>query len=116
MVRSRLAEALDKVRHLSQRWRKAALVVGGLVLCEVGARIALPDLNGSVLSEYLRGSGRLLLRLYDWLAGGATSRGAVLALGILPYVSARIFVRLSREAFPSVAEMWTREEGRSKLT
>src|SRR6266511_25909 len=89
-----LRSAIDMIRGVSARWRKTSLVVAGIVACEIGTRIVAPSLNSQVVRDYFRGSGGMLLELYDWIAGGALSRGAVLALGIMPYVSARIILRL----------------------
>lgn len=104
------------IRRLPATWRKIALAVGGLVLIEIGARIVAPRINGDVLADYLRRVGASpLLRLYDWFVGGAVSRGAILALGIMPYLSARIIMRLAREAFPAIAEMSKNESERPRL-
>jgi len=104
------------VRRLPAAWRKIALAVGGLLLTEIGARIVAPRINGDVLADYLRRVGASpLLRLYDWFVGGALSRGAILALGIMPYVSARIIMRLAREGFPAIAEMSKHESDRPRL-
>ena len=92
---------MSEGRKSLARWSKGALALGGLVLCEIGTRVGLPGLDGSVLSDYLvRTGGGFLLMSYNWLVGGALARGAVLALGLMPYVSAKIMLRLARSAFP----------------
>ena len=103
-------------RRLPAAWRKITVAVGGLLLIEIGARIVAPSINGQVLADYLRQVGASpLLRLYDWFVGGALSRGAILALGIMPYLSARIIMRLARESFPTIAEMSKHESERPRL-
>jgi preprotein translocase subunit SecY len=98
-------------------WRKVALALGGLLVLEGGARIAAPDLNGQALGDYLHnGGGTWLLTLYDRLGGGGLSRGGVLALGIMPYLSARIMVRLARVVSPAMEEMSGTSEGQRRLT
>lgn len=115
MVRTTLIAVFGSLRDTAERSRKAVVALGGLLLVEVGGRIALPGLNVQVLSDFLlhRGGGGLL-SLYDRLVGGAVSRGAVLALGIMPYLSARVFVRLARATLPSVGAMETDEAGLTK--
>ena len=104
------------LRRLPAAWRKIALAAGGLLLCEIGARVVAPSINGRVLADYLRQVGASpLLKLYDWFVGGALSRGAILALGIMPYLSARIIMRLARESFPAIAEMSKHESERPRL-
>jgi preprotein translocase subunit SecY len=96
--------------------RKVSLALAALLACEAGARIVLPNVNGPLLEEYLRrGASGPLMHLYNFLAGGALGRGAILALGIVPYLSARIYLRLARVAFPRVAAMWAHDAGRARL-
>jgi preprotein translocase subunit SecY len=95
------------------RWRKAAAALTVAALCEIGARVALPGMNSHALRIFLQSrAGGFLLRVYDGLVGGALSRGAVLALGIMPYVSARVMMRLAREAIPAVRAAWTADDHR----
>ena len=106
MIRVRAAATADTPRRIPEFWRKTGLALATLVVCEIGARIVAPGLNAQVLRDFLRGeSGGWLLRVYDWVVGGALSRGAVLAIGIMPYVSARIFMRLARTFTRSNADV-----------
>lgn len=103
-------------RRLPASWRKIALAAGGLLTCEIGARVVAPSINGGVLADYLRQvGGSPLLKLADWFVGGALSRGAVLALGIMPYISARVIMRLARSSVPAIAEMSETSAGRRRL-
>lgn len=116
MERGRVVAAQGSIRRVPERWRKTGFVLAGLLLCEIGARIAAPGLVGRVLGAYLRRGGTGLLWLYDRLVGGALSRGGILALGVMPYLSARIFMRLARVVSPALDELHTHEAGRTKLT
>jgi preprotein translocase subunit SecY len=99
VIRMDISTASPTKRRLPELVRKAGLAVAMLVVCEIGAHIVAPGLNGQALREFLhQGSGTWLLRAYDWLVGGALSRGAVLGIGIMPYISARIIMRLARGA------------------
>ena len=109
-IRSRIAALPETAR---------AVIIGAaaFVLGEVGTRISAPHINGRVLGELLqRTSPGGLLGLYDRLVGGALSRGAVLALGIMPYLSARIFMRIAREVSPAVGALHRDAAGRKQLT
>lgn len=106
---------LSRARRIPRPWRRGALGLLGLALYQLGALVAAPGLDGRVLGEYLRAQraagGGGLLALYDRLAGGGLSRGAPLALGVMPYLSAWTFVRLARYAVPAVARVAEREGG-----
>lgn len=107
----------DRFRRFPAIWRKAGLAVAALLVCEVGARIVAPGLNGQVLRDFLQaGSSTWMLRLYDWFVGGALSHGAVLAIGILPYLSARIYMGLARVISPRIDALRDSASGRATLT
>lgn len=109
-IRRRLAALPDTAR---------AVVAGTLafVLCEVGTRITAPHINGRAIGELIRRTEPGgLLALYDRLVGGAVSRGAVLALGIMPYLSARIFMRIARTLSPALETKHANHTGRAQLT
>jgi preprotein translocase subunit SecY len=91
-------------------WRKLPLALLALLVCEVGARVALPGVDARALGEYFRTAPGSLLALYDWIGGGGLSRGAVLALGVMPWLSATLLVRLARSLVPSLGA------GRATLT
>jgi preprotein translocase subunit SecY len=104
-------------RRIPEILRKAGLALAALVVCELGARIVAPGLDTRVLRDFIQsGSVGWLLRAYDWVGGGALGRGAVLAIGIMPYISARIMMRLARTAAPRIAELWNTDAGRDTLT
>lgn len=72
------------------------LALGGLLFLDLGTRVAMPRIDGRVLAEWFNGGhGGWLLGLYDRLTAGGLSHGGWLALGIMPYVSARILMRLA---------------------
>lgn len=107
----------NRIASLSDTARLAGAAIAGFVLCEVGTRISAPHLNGQALGDWLRRTEPGgLLGLYDRLVGGALSRGAVLALGIMPYLSARIFMRIARGLHPVIGAMHRDATGRRKLT
>jgi preprotein translocase subunit SecY len=87
-----------------------------VLIYRVGAHIVAPMVNPQALSQALAGSAAgTLFSLYDALGGGL-SRATVLALGIMPYISASIVFQLAGGVVPSVGKMQKDEEGRKKLT
>lgn len=106
-----------KRRFLPEPLRKISLAAAVVALVEVGARIVSPGLDTQALQNFLRGGASTwLLRLYDWIGGGALSRGSVFAIGIMPYISARIFLRLARITSPKLEHWWHTEAGIAKRT
>lgn len=92
-----------------------------LFMARVGANIPLPGIDPSPLQTFFdeqsRSGGGSLLGLYNMFTGGALLRGALFALGIMPYISASIVFQLLTAVVPSLARLQQEGEvGRQKLT
>jgi preprotein translocase subunit SecY len=105
------------LRYTRGPWRGATWLLGGVLLCELAARISFLGLDGRALSKWFsRGEAGPLLRFYDRLAGFGMSRGTVAALGFMPYLSARVFTWLARIVSPTLDDRWSDEAGRGERT
>ncbi|MSR05967.1 MAG: preprotein translocase subunit SecY [Gemmatimonadetes bacterium] len=88
-----------------------------LLVYRAGAHIATPWVNIQVLADFVRNQGaQTLFGAYDLFVGGGLSRATVLALGIMPYISASIMFQLGGAVFPTIDKMQKEEEGRKKIT
>jgi len=97
------------------------LTLGLLVAARVGANIPLPGVDPRPLQDFFAsqagGAGGNLLGLYNMFTGGALAKGAIFALGIMPYISAQIIFQMVGSAFPSLARLQQEGEvGRQKIT
>ena len=69
------------------------------------------------MADFMRNQGaQTLFGVYDMFVGGGFSRATVLALGIMPYISASIMFQLAGAVFPYVEKLQKEEEGRKKIT
>ena len=94
-------------------WRKTLAVVGVYLVCEIGARVSIPGLSADALAQFFRRGGATgLMSLYDRFVGGALSRGALLALGVMPYLSATIWMRFGRLVSPDLESVWRNDAER----
>lgn len=76
-----------------------------LVVCRVGAYIPVPGINGDIAIQVLRnaiGGGQNLLQLMDVFSGGAFAQMTIIALGVMPYISASIIMQLLTALVPSL--------------
>jgi preprotein translocase subunit SecY len=88
-----------------------------LAVYRAGAHIATPGVDVQVLAEFMRNrAGGTFFGMYDMFVGGGLSRATVLALGIMPYISASIMFQLMGAVFPIVDKLQKEEEGRRKIT
>jgi preprotein translocase subunit SecY len=84
-----------------------------LLMFRIGSYIVLPGIDSTKLAESTDGG---LLGLINTFAGGAFGRASILALGIMPYISASIVIQLLTIAVPQFQRMAKEgEEGRTKL-
>ena len=89
-----------------------------MLIYRIGSHITVPGLDVGVLQQQF---GQLAqstaLGVYDMFVGGGLSRATILALGIMPYISASIMFQLLAAVFPKVEKLQKEgEEGRKKLT
>jgi preprotein translocase subunit SecY len=84
-----------------------------VLVYRAGCYITLPGINPNML--VLEGSQEGLLGLFNMFAGGAFSRASVFALGVMPYISASIFMQLAGIVVPQIAKMQREDSGRRKI-
>jgi len=107
---------IDKLKNIwsIDELRKRILYTIILVLVyRVGCYIALPGINPSRLNDTTGPGG--ILGILNMFAGGAFSRASIFALGVMPYISASIFMQLAGIVIPQVAKLQKEDSGRRKI-
>jgi preprotein translocase subunit SecY len=105
---------LFKVPELKEKILFTLMV---LAIYRFGAHITAPGIDFVALRAAFQNFESTLLGVYDLFVGGALSRATILALGIMPYISASIMFQLLAAVFPTVEKMQKEgEDGRKKLT
>ncbi|MGH7447091.1 MAG: preprotein translocase subunit SecY [Longimicrobiales bacterium] len=105
---------LFKVPELKEKILFTLLV---LLIYRFGAHITVPGVNYVALEQAFQQFESGLLGVYDMFVGGGLSKATVLALGIMPYISASIMFQLLAAVFPTIEKMQKEgEDGRKKLT
>lgn len=94
---------------------KILITLGLLLIYRVGCWLPVP---GLVLSKFSEAIGSQdFLSLISSISGGALSQGAILALGVSPYISASIIIQLLTIAIPSLERLSKQgEEGRKRIS
>lgn len=114
-----MKKILDTFKHIwaiEELRKRITYTLLLLVIYRLGSYIILPGIDAEML-EGLRGQTKNnILGLINTFAGGAFARGAIFALGIMPYISASIFMQLVSIAIPSFQRIQKEgEEGRRKI-
>ena len=117
MAQASATDTVANIYRTPELWQKITFTFLCLVLYRVGSHITAPGVDVLAVTAYFQsqGSGGIL-GLYDLFSGGGLSRATVLALGIMPYISASIFVQIAGAVLPQVTKMQQDEDGRKKLT
>jgi preprotein translocase subunit SecY len=104
---------ISKIPELKKRIIFALLM---LAVYRLGCHIPTPGVDGSALSAYFSSKQGTLFGLIDMFSGGALSTMSVMALGIMPYISASIILELLSVVVPYLEKLKKEgEQGRKKI-
>jgi len=88
-----------------------------LAVYRFGTFVPLPGIDPEQLQVMMSGNQKGLLGMFNVFAGGAVSRMAIFALGIMPYISASIIVQLLTGVSDYFKNLKAQgETGRAKIT
>jgi preprotein translocase subunit SecY len=91
-----------KYGDLSQRlW----FLLGALVVYRIGTHIPVPGIDPEILADLFNSQKDGILGMFNMFSGGALERFSILALGIMPYISASIIMQLGTVAVPHLAQL-----------
>ncbi len=88
-----------------------------LAIYRLGTFVPLPGIDPQELQILMEGNQKGLLGMFNVFAGGAVSRMAIFALGIMPYISSSIIVQLLTGVSDYFKNLKSQgETGRRKIT
>lgn len=112
----RLIETLQNIWKIQELKDKILLTLGLLLIYRLGSNVVLPGIDPGSLEALQNQSGSGLLGILNAFTGGAFANASVLALGIMPYISASIVMQLLGMAVPTIQKMQKEgESGRRKV-
>ncbi len=112
-----MANPIPNLFRVPELKEKILFTLGILLIYRFGAHITVPGVNVVILREQFGALSGGILGIYDMFVGGGLSRATILALGIMPYISASIMFQLLAAVFPTVEKLQKEgEDGRAKLT
>jgi preprotein translocase subunit SecY len=100
-----MIESIKKIFSIPELRSKVLFTLCMLVVCRVGAFVPVPGINGDMavtLFKQATGGGQNLFQLMDIFSGGAFAHMTVIALGVMPYISASIILQLVVALIPSI--------------
>ena len=96
--------------------RRIFFTIGVLVLYRIGVQIPIPGVDRNAVVEAFAQRGGGIFGLLNTFTGGALEQFSILALGILPYITASIIFQLLQTGVPYLEQLKKEgESGRKKL-
>ena len=108
---------LKDIWEIKELKDKILLTIGLIAVYRFMSAVPLPGIDPTQLSALKNNADGGLLGLLNAFTGGAFARASVMALGIMPYISASIVVQLMGIAVPYLQKLQKDgESGRKKIT
>jgi preprotein translocase subunit SecY len=103
-------------RGLGELWSRLRFLLLAIVIYRIGTHIPVPGLDPVQVANLFDKNKDTILGMFNMFSGGAFERMSILALGIMPYISASIIMQLLSAVLPSL-EQYKKEgdQGRRKI-
>jgi preprotein translocase subunit SecY len=112
----KLIQTLKNIWSIEELRNKIVYTLLLLLVYRVGSHIVLPGVDPNGLEQLNTKAKEGILGIFDSFAGGAFSSASIFALGIMPYISASIFMQLMSILVPQLQKMQKEgESGRKKI-
>ncbi|WP_010137063.1 preprotein translocase subunit SecY [Ochrovirga pacifica] len=109
-------QTLKDIWSIDELKGKIKLTIGLMIVYRFMAQVTLPGIDPQQLTALGNSTSDGLLGLLSAFTGGAFSRASIMALGIMPYISASIVVQLMGIAVPYLQKLQKDgESGRNKI-
>lgn len=102
---------------LSELRSRLFFVLGAIIVFRLGSYVPIPGIDAAVLSQLFEQQKGTIVEMFNMFSGGALERASVLALGIMPYITASIIIQLLTAVHPPMMELKKEgEAGRRKIS
>lgn len=108
--------SLAKFGKATELKNRIWFTIGALIVFRFLSFVPLPGVNPLILETLYNQTRGGILDLFNTFSGGSLERMSLIALGIMPYITASIVVQLAASLHPTLAAMKKEgETGRKKL-
>jgi len=107
----------SKAPALGELKARLGFLLLAIFIYRVGTHIPVPGINPDQVAALMKQNQGTVLGLFNMFSGGALERMSILALGVLPYISASIIMQLMTSVMPQLEQLKKEgEAGRRKIT
>lgn len=107
-----MSGAQGKIEELQKRVLFTLLMLG---VFRVATQVPTPGIDSGALTSFFSNMQGSMFGIFNNFTGGALERFSVLALGIMPYITASIIFSLLTVSFPSLKEIQKEQDGHKKI-
>ena len=104
-------------KGLGELWARLRFLLLAIVIYRIGTHIPVPGIDPERMADLFNQSQGTILGMFNMFSGGALERMSILALGIMPYISASIIMQLLTAVTPTLEQLKKEgDAGRRKIT
>ena len=108
---------LGNQKGLGELWARLKFLLLAIFIYRVGTHIPVPGIDPEQVAALFEQNSGTILGMVNMFSGGAFERMSILALGIMPYISASIIMQMMTAVTPSLeAIKKDGEAGRRKIS
>jgi preprotein translocase subunit SecY len=118
MANPKLAQQVAKGNSgMGELWARLRFLFLAILVYRVGTHIPVPGIDPDRLAAMFNQNQGTILGLFNMFSGGALERMSILALGIMPYISASIIMQLMSAVSPHLEQLKKEgEAGRRRIS
>ncbi len=112
-----IIESIRNIFSIPELRQRVLFTFALLAVFRIGANIPTPGVNSAAVLEFFQSLQGTFFGFVDLFSGGALSNMTIMALGIMPYISASIILQLLTVVWPYLERLQKEGElGRKKIT
>ena len=110
------AATMGNSKGLGELWARLRFLLLAIVVYRLGTHIPVPGFDPERLADLFTQNQGTFLGLFNMFSGGALERMSILALGVMPYISASIIMQLMSATVPALEQLKKEgENGRRQI-
>jgi preprotein translocase subunit SecY len=104
-------------KGLGELWARLRFLFLAIIVYRIGTHIPVPGIDPDRIAALFQQNEGTIIGLFNMFSGGALERMSILALGIMPYISASIIMQLMTAVTPSLEQLKKEgDAGRRKIS
>lgn len=107
---------LANQKGLGELWARLRFLFIAIVIYRIGTHIPVPGMDPDRIADLFNQNQGTIMGMVNMFSGGAMERMSILALGIMPYISASIIMQLLSSVSPALEQLKKEgDAGRRKI-